>query len=319
MSLSREFDIGYFDLPTERRLEEARDLDALTSLELVRLMHRQDRAAVAAVGPVLRQLAALVDRADLALRNGGRVHYFGAGTSGRLGVLDAVELVPTFSLEPDVVQAHLAGGAEAMFRAIENSEDSSADGHADAAVVTPADVVVGLTASGQTPYVAGALKRCRDVGAFTALITSNPRASLADVADVTLAIATGPEVLAGSTRLKAGTAEKLVLNSFSTALMVRQGRTWRGLMVSVVAANAKLRARTQRILAEAAGVDLETAARCLDAASGELKTGLVSLLGEVSPDQARSALQEANQSVRAALVKLGAGEVKPDNVVPSSN
>jgi ABC-type molybdate transport system permease subunit len=161
---SHEPNDSFFDLPTEQRLEAAQDLDALTSLELVQLMHRQDRTAVAAVGPVLPQLAALVDQADAALQAGGCVHYFGAGTSGRLGVLDAVELVPTFSLPPDTVRAHLAGGEEAMFKAVENSEDSFADGYAEAGDVSRNDVVIGLTASGKTPYVVGAMVFQNTVG-----------------------------------------------------------------------------------------------------------------------------------------------------------
>ncbi|MDR2253439.1 MAG: N-acetylmuramic acid 6-phosphate etherase, partial [Bifidobacteriaceae bacterium] len=237
-----------FDSPTEARLRASSELDALSSLDILRLIHRQDRMAVASVGPVLRRLASLVDRADAALRMGGRVHYFGAGTSGRLGVLDAAELVPTFSLPPGVVTAHLAGGDEAMFRAIEESEDNFAAGHAAASELDDRAVGIGLTASGRTPYVAGALAGAREHGAFTALVTSNPGAPLAEQADLVIVANTGAEIVAGSTRMKAGTAEKLILNGFSTALMVRQGRTWRGLMVSVQTTNEKLRVRARRIL-----------------------------------------------------------------------
>jgi N-acetylmuramic acid 6-phosphate etherase len=287
--------------PTEARLEASTDLDALSSVEVLRLLNDHDRVAVDAVADILPQLADVVDVAADRFRRGGTVHYFGAGTSGRLGVLDAAELLPTFNLEPGRVVGHIAGGHQALVNAVEDAEDSDADGRADAAGLGADDVAIGLAASGNTPYVGGALAAARDAGAFTVLISSNPHASLAPLADANIVLETGAEVLTGSTRLKAATAEKLVLNGFSTALMVAVGRTWSNLMVSVVATNAKLRHRTVRILQEAAGLDDDAARDVLAASGGELKTAIVSALAGTDADESRRLLGEHDGSVRAAL------------------
>lgn len=287
--------------PTEARLEASTDLDALDSVEVLRLLNAQDRVAVDAVDAVLPQLAQLVDIAAERFRRGGVIHYFGAGTSGRLGVLDAAELLPTFNLEPGRVVGHIAGGERALVNAVEDAEDSDADGRADAAGLGPDDVAIGLAASGNTPYVGGALATARKAGAYTVLISSNPHAALAPLADTNIVLETGAEVLTGSTRLKAATAEKLVLNGFSTALMVAVGRTWSNLMVSVVATNAKLRRRTVRILQEAAGLDENAARTVLAAADGELKTAIVSALAVTDASTSRRLLDDHDGSVRAAL------------------
>lgn len=287
--------------PTELRLPESATLDELPTVEVLRLLNTHDRIAVDAVTEILPRLADLVDVAAERFGRGGTVHYFGAGTSGRLGVLDAAELRPTFNLPAGQVVAHIAGGPTALVDAIEDAEDSEADGRADASGLGPADVAIGLAASGNTPYVGGALAAARSVGAYTALVSSNPNASLASLADSHILLATGPEVLTGSTRLKAATAEKLVLNGFSTALMVALGRTWSNLMVSVVATNAKLRDRTVRILCEAASIDEQSARRHLDAAEGDLKTAIVCALGEIDATRASTLLAMHAGSVRAAL------------------
>lgn len=292
--------------PTEQRLEASLDLDLLPSLDVLKLLGEQDRVAVDAVAAALPMLAELVDRSAERFRRGGRIHYFGAGTSGRLAVLDAAELLPTFNLPDDRVIAHMAGGDAAFVHAVENAEDSAEDGAAAAAELGPLDVAIGLAASGNTPYVGGALRRAREMGALTALVSSNPMASLAVHAELHIYLATGAEVLTGSTRLKAATAEKLVLNGFSTALMVAVGRTWSNLMVSLVATNEKLRLRTLRILREATGLDEPAAARLLADSDGELKTAIVACLGETNPSAARSALESAAGSVRAALAGLAA-------------
>ena len=232
------------------------------------------------------------------------MHYFGAGTSGRLAVLDAAELLPTFHVPDGLVVAHHAGGMEALLRAVENVEDSEEGGAADAVGVTGQDLVIGLAASGSTPYVAGALKAARAAGATTVLVTSNPSAPLAPLADIVIAADTGPEVIAGSTRLKAGTAQKLILNAFSTTLMIKLGRTWSNLMVDLVATNKKLRGRMLRILAEATGADEAAARAALEMADGELKPALLSLLAEVGPDVARTALEQHSGSVAQALLSL---------------
>ncbi|MFK4728884.1 N-acetylmuramic acid 6-phosphate etherase [Agromyces mediolanus] len=287
--------------PTEERLEASSELDAKSSLEVLRLLNTEDRVAVEAVAAVLPELAELVEIAAERFRRGGTVHYFGAGTSGRLGVLDAAELLPTFNLEAGRVVAHIAGGPAALVNAVEDAEDSEAEGRAAAAGVGPDDVAIGLAASGNTPYVGGALAAAREAGARTALVSSNPNAALAPLADLDLVLATGAEVLTGSTRLKAATAEKLVLNGFSTALMVAVGRTWSNLMVDVVATNDKLRLRTVRILEEATGLDHDAALELLGAADGELKTAIVAANGGLGIDEARRLLAAHGGAVRDAL------------------
>jgi len=293
-------------MPTEQRNPRTLAIDEVGTTEILRMVNEEDSRVAGAVGAEIPHLAKLVDAAVDAVRAGGRVHYFGAGTSGRLAVLDAAELLPTFHAPDDLVVAHHAGGTAALLRAVENVEDSEEDGGTDASAVTGLDVVIGLAASGSTPYVAGALRAARAVGATTALVTSNPAAPLAELADIVIAADTGPEVIAGSTRLKAGTAQKMILNAFSTTLMIKLGRTWSNLMVDMVATNNKLRGRMLRILAEATGADEEACAQALAAAGGELKPALVHLLTGSDVEQARRALVESGGRVAAALGELGA-------------
>ncbi|WP_221583444.1 N-acetylmuramic acid 6-phosphate etherase [Microbacterium sp. G2-8] len=287
--------------PTERRLDASRDLHEKSTREVLQVLHEHDIVAARSVGPTLDALARLVDIAAERFRAGGRIHYFGAGTSGRLGVLDAAELLPTFDLEPGRVIAHMAGGQSGIVQAVEDAEDSRSEGAEAAAEVGAGDVAIGLTASGTTPYVGAALEAARAVGAATALVTSNPESPLAALADVPIITETGAEVITGSTRLKAGTAEKLVLNGFSTALMIAVGRTWSNLMVSVVATNDKLRKRSVRILCEATGMSEEDAAATLEASDGEVKTAIVMSFAEVSANDARTRLRAADGSVREAM------------------
>ena len=287
--------------PTERRLPESMELDSTDTLGVLRLLHEQDIVAVHAVEPLLPRIAALVDEAAARMRRGGRVHYFGAGTSGRLGVLDAAELLPTYNIPPGRVVPHIAGGDAAIVNAVENAEDSRAEGAAAAAGVGPDDVAIGLTASGTTPYVAAALEVARRNGAFTGLVSSNPSSPIGGAVDIDLALATGPEVITGSTRLKAGTAQKLVLNGFSTALMVALGRTWSNLMVSVVATNDKLRERSVRILVDATGLDADAARAALADAGGDVKAALVAHLLEVPAAEAAARLEANGGSVRDAV------------------
>ena len=290
---------------TESRHPDSSHLDQMSTLGILQLLNSEDTVAVEAASTVLPRLAQLVDAAAERVARGGHVHYFGAGTSGRLGVLDAAELVPTFGTDPSLVQAHIAGGADAIVRAVENSEDSAEAGRSDAAASVGAlDVVIGLTVSGTTPYVRGALEAARAAGAITALITSNPAAPLAQLADHYLPAATGPEVLTGSTRLKAGTATKILLNGFSTALMVRLGLTYSNLMVSVTATNQKLRERTLRILGEVTGGDPEVGARILAAADGDLKVAVVSAVSGVEVAASKRALDDAQGSVPGAVRAL---------------
>lgn len=294
------------DAPTERTNERTRDIDLLPTLDVLRVLNAEDRTVPEAVGRSLPDLARAVDRAVAALRGGGRVHYVGAGTSGRLAVLDAAELIPTYNVPADWVVAHQAGGAGAFQKPVENAEDDAGAGAAVVrAEVTAADFVLGLTASGRTPYVLGALRAAREIGAGTALMSANPESAGDAPADLIIAVDTGPEPIAGSTRMKAGTAQKLVLTSFSTAVMIRMGRTYSNLMVSLLATNAKLRGRTVEILREATAASEDECARALNAADGDLKTALVHLLTGAEVPRAAAALTTADGRVRDALRTLG--------------
>lgn len=295
--------------PTESVNPRTADIDRVSTLDLVRMVHAEDRLVADAVAATLPELARLVDAAVRRVGAGGRVHYFGAGTSGRLAVLDAAELPPTFGVAPgEVVVAHHAEGSAAVQQAAEDVED--ADDGRDAEGLTAADVVVGIAASGRTPYVGAALQAGRAAGAVTALVTSNPATPFAGLADHLLVADTGPEAITGSTRLKAGTAAKLVLNTFSTALMVRLGHTYSNFMIDMRVTNAKLRGRSVGMLAQATGEPENRCAAALDVC-GDRKTALVHLLANgagdgrvVSPEACRAALERAAGRVRVALEEL---------------
>jgi N-acetylmuramic acid 6-phosphate etherase len=288
--------------PTEERNQRTLDIDTLPALDVLKLINTEDEQVPAAVAAVLPQLAVVVDRAVEALRGGHRVHYFGAGTSGRVGVQDAAELMPTFALEPGRVVAHHAGGLDALVEALEDVEDDDGAGWDDAGEVVDGDVVVGLAASGRTPYVLSALTRSRSAGAFTVLVSANPGAAAGVDVDVHLGLATGPEAIAGSTRMKAATAQKLVLHSLSTAVMVRLGRTYSNLMVGMVATNAKLRGRLVAILVEATGRSPDECTEVLADAKGDVKVALVALLSDIPVASAKAALHRSGGIVRAALL-----------------
>jgi N-acetylmuramic acid 6-phosphate etherase len=292
--------------PTEQRNPRTLDIDVLPTLDVLRLLNAEDETVPGAVERVLGTVALVVDEAADRVRRGGRVHYFGAGSSGRIAVLDATELVPTFGMERGLVVAHLAGGEDAMVRAVEGAEDDEALGGAEAGSVGGLDTVIGLSASGGTPYVAGALSAASARGAFTAVITCNPGSLLLSRAKVAIVPETGPEAIAGSTRMKATTAMKLVLNSFSTALMIRLGKTYSNLMVEVSATNVKLRGRKMLILREATGAEQETCDAALAAADGDLRLAMIMLLSGVGVPMARDALTRGGGSVRGALTVLGA-------------
>ncbi len=289
-------------VPTEARNPRTVDIDVLPTIDVLRLINAEDEQVAGAVARVLPQIALAADLAVEALRQGGRVHYFGAGTSGRLAVLDAAELPPTYGVDPGLVVAHHAGGNGAVSRAIEDVEDDEALGAREAALALhPGDVAVGVTASGRTPYVVGALRAAAEKGAHTVLVSSNPAAAAGAGVDVHIAVETGPEAVTGSTRMKAGTAAKLVLNAMSTAVMVRLGRTYSNLMVSMNARNSKLRGRVVKILVEATGMDAETCATALADSAGDTRAALISLLCDVSPDRAAEALKGSCGSVREAM------------------
>jgi N-acetylmuramic acid 6-phosphate etherase len=300
----------HVESPTERRNPRTTDLDQLPTLDLLRSINAEDRLVPDAVAAALPALATAVDFAVEALRNGHRVHYVGAGTSGRLATVDAAELVPTFNVPAEWFAVHHAGGSHALVHAVEDAEDDDGAGAAEIVASTSAgDFVLGLTASGRTPYVLGALRAASELGAHTGLVFSNPHATgLLDI-DVLIEVDTGPEVVAGSTRMKAGTAQKLVLTAFSTAVMVKLGRTYSNLMVSMRATNAKLRGRTLRILQEATGVSRQECAVALDEAHGDLKVALVHLLSGVDPERAAAVLAATDGHVREALTNLGADAI----------
>lgn len=287
--------------PTEQRNPRTADIDIVPTEEVLRLLNAEDATVPAAVAGALPVLAAVVDKVVECVGAGGLVHYFGAGTSGRMAVLDAAEVVPTFGVARDVFVAHHAGGSRALVAAVEGAEDDVALGARDAGAVSAADVAVGITASGRTPYVAGALRTARLAGAATVLISSNPAAPLAGLADYLVVADTGPEAIAGSTRLKAATAQKLLLNALSTAVMVRLGRTYSNLMVALSGTNAKLRSRQLTILTEATGLDQETCQAQLTACDGDLRLALLCLLSGLAPEAAASALASADGSLRGAL------------------
>ncbi len=293
---------------TEQRNWRTVDIDVVPTEEILRLLNAEDATVAGAVAPVLPALAAVVDRVVARLAAGGQVHYFGAGTSGRIGVLDSAEVVPTFGLEPGVFVAHQAGGDQALCAAVEGVEDDEALGVSDARDVSSADVAVGITASGRTPYVAGALRYAGSVGALTVLVSSNPAAPLAKLAEYRLLVDTGPEAIAGSTRLKAATAQKMVLNALSTAAMVRLGRTYSNLMVSMSGSNAKLRQRQLSVLREMSGAQDEACRDELERCGGDLRLALFCLLSGVAPGAAADALTEAGGHMREALSRIGQPE-----------
>lgn len=290
-------------LSTEEVNPASRNLDELSPLEIVQLMNDEDAKVAEAVRHELPHIARAVEAIAGRLRDGGRLIYMGAGTSGRLGVLDAAECPPTFNTPAEMVVGILAGGAGAMVNAVEAAEDDAELGRSDAASLnlSSKDALVGLTASGRTPYVVGALEYAREVGAVAIAVTCNRGSAVEKVADITIAPLTGPEVLAGSTRLKAGTAQKMVLNMLSTGAMVRLGKTYGNLMVDMRPTNAKLRRRAARIVAEATGHDEATALEELTNCNGETRTAIVALLAGVTPEVARTRLANSGGFVRRAL------------------
>ncbi|HVB56821.1 MAG TPA: N-acetylmuramic acid 6-phosphate etherase [Candidatus Acidoferrales bacterium] len=288
---------------TERRNPKSRGLDRKSTLDILRLLNREDARVAAAVRRELPRIARAVDAIVNAFHSGGRLIYVGAGTSGRLGVLDAAECPPTFGTPPGMVQAIIAGGARALQHAVEGAEDSAPQGARDLSLarISRQDVVVGLSASGTTPYVLGALQLARRRGAVTVGVTSNPLSPLARQANIGIAPDTGPEAIAGSTRLKAGTAQKLVLNLLSTAAMVRLGRVYENWMVHVALTNRKLRRRGVRILEEATCASVSTAESALRQARHNLPAALVMLKTSANARDARRSLAEAGGNVRRAL------------------
>ena len=293
-------------LATEQRNPRTLDIDLKDTLEILTMLNDEDGRVAVAVRAVLPELSRVVDGAVDRFRAGGTIHYFGAGTSGRIATLDAAELPPTFSVPGERVVAHLAGGIDAISLPREELEDDYDAGIRDAAEVRGGDVVIGLTASGTTPYVIGALSTAHATGALCAVVSSNDNPRLRSVCDHYLHVDTGPEPIAGSTRMKAATAQKLVLNSFSTALMVRLGMTYSNLMVEMAQTNDKLRARALRLLVEATGRSETDCSRHLERSGGRIKIALLTLMGAEDEAVAARALELAGGRPREALRHLGA-------------
>ena len=288
---------------TEQRNPRSRGLDKKSTLEILRTINREDARVAIAVRRELPQIARAVDAIVRSLTNGGRLFYVGAGTSGRLAALDAAECPPTFGTRAESIQALIAGGARTMHGANEAAEDSGTSGARDlaAAGLSHRDIVVGLAASGTTPYVLGAIEFARQRGSVTIGLTSNPRSQLARTAKIVIAPKTGPEVIAGSTRLKAGTAQKMVLNLLSTTAMVRLGRVYDNWMIYVALTNKKLRRRGARILEEAMGVTTSAAEHALRQTGHSLPAALIMLKTGANTRHAKSLLSKSGGSVRAAL------------------
>jgi N-acetylmuramic acid 6-phosphate etherase len=290
-------------LLTEQRLPESMRLDAMSLDDAVALINRQDQKAVEAVGRMRAEIVRATELVVAALRQGGRLIYYGAGTSGRLGVLDASECPPTFRVDPTMVQGVIAGGNDAMFRAKEGAEDSAEGGAqaVDEKEVGPKDVVIGIAAGGTTPFVHGALRRARERGAKTCFLTCVQAVPTDPAVDVILRPLVGPEVLTGSTRLKAGTATKLVLNTITTLAMVQLGKTYENLMVDLRASNVKLQDRAVRIVSTITGVDRDRATELLRAADGHVKLAVVMHKRNVPADQAKQLLERAGGRLREAV------------------
>lgn len=292
---------------TEERNPLTREIDTLPTLDMLRLINAEDQSVALAVREELPNIAAAVDAITMRMQRGGRLIYIGAGTSGRLGVLDASECPPTFGIHPNVVVALIAGGPVALTEAVEGAEDKQDGGAAEIAElnVNERDSVIGIAASGRTPYAVGGLQEAKKRGALTVSIVCNRPSQLEESAEIGIAPIVGPEVVSGSTRLKAGTAQKMVLNMISTAVMIRLGKTYSNLMVDLQPTNVKLRQRARRIVAEATGLDLHQAAEILSACDGEVKTAIVAVLSGISPEQARQRLQETGGFVRKAILSMG--------------
>ncbi len=291
---------------TEQENARTSEIARLPAAGIVRLMNEEDARVAAAVATVLPAVAQAVDGIVARLRVGGRLFYVGTGTSGRLGVLDAAECPPTFGVAPELVQGIIAGGYEALYRATEASEDDAAAGARDVATrgVTAQDAVIGIAASGRTPYTLGAVMHARALGAFTACVACVPDAPITRAVEVAIVPVVGPEVIAGSTRLKAGTAQKLVLNMLSTATMIRLGYVTGNRMTNMLPRNEKLRARSRRILRAETGLSETDASMALEAAGGDLRTAIVMYKSRCARAQAERALAAAKSNVHEAVASI---------------
>ncbi|EIL2910624.1 N-acetylmuramic acid 6-phosphate etherase [Vibrio alginolyticus] len=291
-------------LVSEGRNPDTMDIDLLPSLDIVQRINQQDKLVPLAVEKVLPEIAEAVDKITEALKVGGRLFYIGAGTSGRLGVLDASECPPTFGTDPEMVVGIIAGGKEAMFRAKEGAEDDPALGEQDLKenTLTQRDVVVGIAASGRTPYVIGGLEYANELGATTVALSCNPDSPIADIADIAISPVVGPEALTGSTRLKSGTAQKLVLNMLTTASMIRLGKSYQNLMVDVKATNEKLVARAARIVMQATDCTNQEAKTALKETDYDAKLAILMILTGLDRESATEQLNAKQGYLRKVVI-----------------
>lgn len=288
---------------SETRNSNTLDIDLLTTEAILQKINEEDQKVALAIQPALANIAKAVDFIVAAFQQHGRLIYIGAGTSGRLGILDAVECMPTFSVTEDMVVGIIAGGEKAIKRAVEGAEDNQAAAIVDLQAINfnARDVVVGIAASGRTPYVIAALKYAREIGAKAVSVSCNPNSAIAKEADIEICAAVGPEILTGSTRMKSGTAQKLILNMLSTASMIRIGKTYQNLMVDVSASNEKLYARALLIVMQATECDEETATQALKAAGNEAKLAILMILTATNAQQAAQLLQQHQGFLRKAV------------------
>ena len=298
-------------LTTERRNPASANIDSCTTLEMVTIMQQEDSKIASAIEKILPEIARAIDATSQRLENGGHLFYLGAGTSGRLGILDASECPPTYGTDPELVQGLIAGGIPAIFRAQEGAEDNPGLAVHDLKEhgFSAKDVLVGIAASGRTPYVIGGLKYARELGALTIALACSEHAEIAALADIALTPVTGPEVVTGSTRMKAGTAQKLVLNMLSTGTMIKLGKVYGNLMVDVKASNKKLEERAIRIVMEGSGCERTEAEKALKGADGHAKLAILMVVAGVSASEGKALLERTSGHL-AAAIRLAAGGMK---------
>lgn len=291
------------DLVSERRLIRSKNISTFSTLQVLKLMNKEDRKVAEAVAKEIPKISNAVEKIIKSFSRGGRLFYVGAGTSGRLAVVDASECPPTFGVEQEMVQAIIAGGAPAIFKSKEGAEDIEKNGEEELKkkMLSERDVVIGISASGRTPFVIGALKYAKKAGCFTVGLTVNKDAEILKYAKTSIVPVVGPEVITGSTRLKAGTAQKLVLNMLTTASMIKLGRTYNNLMVDLLPMNSKLKIRMVKILMEVTGTDKKTAQKRLNEAKGELKTAIIMEIKKLDYAAAKELLKKHNGALQEVL------------------
>jgi N-acetylmuramic acid 6-phosphate etherase len=291
-------------LLTESRNPNSKEIDTLATLEMLKVINNEDKKVAIAVQETLPQIARVVDAVTEAFQSGGRLIYCGAGTSGRLGILDASECPPTFGADPQQVIGLIAGGQKAILQAVENAEDNSEQGAGDLQAIgfNEKDVLVGIAASGRTPYVLGAMHYALSVGGKVAALSCNPHSPMSRLAEISIAPIVGPEIITGSSRMKAGTAQKLVLNMISTGAMIRNGKVFGNLMVDLETTNSKLVERQKNIVMEATGCTQEEASQALNESGSHCKTAILILLSGLDAQTAKQKLNKHNGFIRHALL-----------------